>query len=812
MTKHTNILTALVLAAGALAASVSGCELIASVDRSLIPGGSGGSGGGTSMSTGGSDAGTSCDGAMACSVPTDCATPDTLCVAQTCTAGCCGTSNASAGTTCTDNNGKLCDGNGNCVACLMPTDCAAQATACVTNTCTGNVCGTSNASAGTTCSSTADGGAGDKLCDGNGHCLECNAPADCPAQTTACITNTCTGNVCGTSNASAGTTCSSTADGGAGDKLCDGNGHCGECNAPTDCPMQSTECITNTCTGNVCGTSNATTGTTCTDNNGTVCNGSGTCVECNAPTDCAIQSTKCITNTCTGNACGTSNAPSGTACNDSNGTVCNGNGNCVACVGETDVDCGGPNCAPCADGLKCLVNTDCIDKVCDPTAKTCTPASCTDGVQNGMETDVDCGGATCDGLGDTCADKKHCEIDSDCANDFCFGANGTTPGTCVSCSDGVQDGNETGTDCGGAQCDAQGKTCPAGQGCETATDCQSGFCQGNTTCELRPNGQSCTGDAQCANGNCIGPSGNQICCSSACNGNCQACTFTFTGLTNGTCGNITAGMPAPAGQCTTSTTCGNDGNCAAGGTCEQEPTTVSCQSAVCSNGQLTPAANCTGTGTCAGGSASACPGSFICANATACKTACASNSDCQGTGLTCQNPGAGGTCVVKTPLGGACTSTSQCVSGVCDATTDECCSAACIGGVCGATSCNTSGTCVYPGNSVAPPSLQTPGDCQKIVCAGNGSITSIDDPTDLPTSNSACLTNPTCAGEPSAPSFTDATTGTPCTLASDPHAQVCGDTSNSNIAGTCVECNTTADCNNVNDAGTLSCNSNFVCQ
>jgi hypothetical protein len=114
---------------------------------------------------------------------------------------------------------------------------------------------------------------------------------------------------------------------------------------------------------------------------------------------------------------------------------------------------------------------------------------------------------------------------------------------------------------------------------------------------------------------------------------------------------------------------------------------------------------------------------------------------------------------------------------------------------------------------VAPASLQTPGDCQQIVCAGNGSVTSINDATNLPTSNSACLTNPACCGpSPLTPCFTDAPTGTPCTLASDPNAQVCGDTSNSNIAGTCVECNTSADCTNINDAGTLSCNSNFDCQ
>jgi hypothetical protein len=32
--------------------------------------------------------------------------------------------------------------------------------------------------------------------------------------------------------------------------------------------------------------------------------------------------------------------------------------------GETDVDCGGPNCAPCGPGLGCLINSDCQSVSC----------------------------------------------------------------------------------------------------------------------------------------------------------------------------------------------------------------------------------------------------------------------------------------------------------------------------------------------------------------------------------------------------------------------------------------------------------------
>ncbi|MEO1434903.1 MAG: GEVED domain-containing protein, partial [Bacteroidota bacterium] len=78
-------------------------------------------------------------------------------------------------------------------------------------------------------------------------------------------------------------------------------------------------------------------------------------------------------------------APTGPTCDDG---IQNGN--------ETGVDCGGPDCAAC------------------PT--------CDDGIQNGNETGVDCGGP-------------------DCA-------------ACPTCDDGIQNGNETGVDCGGPDCAA----------------------------------------------------------------------------------------------------------------------------------------------------------------------------------------------------------------------------------------------------------------------------------------------------------------------------------------------------------------------
>jgi hypothetical protein len=105
-------------------------------------------------------------------------------------------------------------------------------------------------------------------------------------------------------------------------------------------------------------------------------------------------------------------------------------GSCIdgeksAMLGETDVDCGGGQCPRCDTGLTCIVDSDCLSDEClnfhqigicnsphptpVPTVKP-TSGSCTDGVLNVDETDVDCGGATCR----QCTAGESCKVDTDC--------------------------------------------------------------------------------------------------------------------------------------------------------------------------------------------------------------------------------------------------------------------------------------------------------------------------------------------------------------------------------------------------------------
>jgi cysteine-rich repeat protein len=133
--------------------------------------------------------------------------------------------------------------------------------------------------------------------------------------------------------------------------------------------------------------------------------------------------------------------------------------------GETDVDCGGANCAGCGDGNICQAGSDCASGIC--TGGTCQVPACDDGVKNGGEGDVDCGG-TCP---TQCADGSTCGAPGDCVSGVCTGGLCAAP----ACDDGIHNGNETDVDCGGG---GPCGPCPTGDACGAGSDCMSGVCSG----------------------------------------------------------------------------------------------------------------------------------------------------------------------------------------------------------------------------------------------------------------------------------------------------------------------------------------------
>ncbi|MBR4984543.1 MAG: hypothetical protein IKY83_02230 [Proteobacteria bacterium] len=111
---------------------------------------------------------------------------------------------------------------------------------------------------------------------------------------------------------------------------------------------------------------------------------------------------------------------------------------------ESDVDCGGLMCPKCINSKACGVDTDCASGYCNEGTcdkKTCAkdsdcgsglkcnveleecymPETCSDGIKNQDETDVDCGGSC-----SACAFGQHCTVNKDCDTNQC---NGTCTGT-----------------------------------------------------------------------------------------------------------------------------------------------------------------------------------------------------------------------------------------------------------------------------------------------------------------------------------------------------------------------------------------------
>ncbi len=99
------------------------------------------------------------------------------------------------------------------------------------------------------------------------------------------------------------------------------------------------------------------------------------------------------------------------------------------------------------------------------TEGTCAP-TCSDGILNGTETDLDCGGASCSG----CDDGDSCSLASDCTSGVCTSSVCQVP----LCTDGVANGDETDVDCGGS-CPLD---CTVNQGCVGNDDCMTAHCSG----------------------------------------------------------------------------------------------------------------------------------------------------------------------------------------------------------------------------------------------------------------------------------------------------------------------------------------------
>lgn len=170
------------------------------------PGGTGGN-----PSTGGSSAGgTGGSGGAPC-VPEDCAGVDTDCRVRACDPGCTFEMLAE-GTSCDDDGGIACDGNGQCVECTLPAHCTGTDEVCVNNTCVPGALANGDACVGdaqcvsgacavddgvccdTACTGTCESCIGSKTCNASdGTCAPIVAGTDPDAE---CGANTCFAGQC----------------------------------------------------------------------------------------------------------------------------------------------------------------------------------------------------------------------------------------------------------------------------------------------------------------------------------------------------------------------------------------------------------------------------------------------------------------------------------------------------------------------------------------------------------------------------------------------------------------------------------------
>ena len=230
------------------------------------------------------------------------------------------------------------------------------------------------------------------------------------------------------------------------------------------------------------------------------------------------------------------------------------------------------------------------------------PIECTNGMLDGDETDVDCGGSVCA----PCDNGSVCLERSDCASGFCdesaMGSGGGMPGGGM--PGGGMPGGGTpggGTPGGGsAQGGAGGAGGAGGMGggiaasvcapCAGLDDCADGaYCDAGVCLAQAVLGDTCGEDDACLSGHCA----DGVCCDAACDGTCVSCLAAHTGGTTGSCDPVMANTD-PKDQCfaTAQETCGASGAGCNGSFdspgCKLWPSGTACSASTCNAGTVDP--------------------------------------------------------------------------------------------------------------------------------------------------------------------------------------------------------------------------------
>lgn len=134
----------------------------------------------------------------------------------------------------------------------------------------------------------------------------------------------------------------------------------------------------------------------------TVTSSSSGPVACSTPGQCPATGTTCLIQACQGGYCEPLKAPAGSPCSDAGGLECDGNGACTTAAcgngvqdgAELAVDCGGGLCPGCPEGTACGAGVDCateacIDALCAPCGATGQPCCPDDACSVAVDTCVE---------------------------------------------------------------------------------------------------------------------------------------------------------------------------------------------------------------------------------------------------------------------------------------------------------------------------------------------------------------------------------------------------------------------------------------
>jgi len=541
---------------------------------------------------------------------------------------------------------NVCDGNGACVECVDKDDCVKIVeTECEKRSCVNNKCEIAYEPQ-TTLASPVLQAANDcqkVVCSGmaNPSTLTVNDNADLPNDSNPCTTDACNNGVPTFTNKAQGTNC-----GGA--QVCNANGQCVGCNAPTDCMGTDDFCKTRTCINNVCGFSYTANGTdlpmgqTTGDCKVLECDGAGNVKTSVLQSDVPVDGNACTQDVC--NAMGTPSNPAtavNSPCSVGMNDACDGMGTCKKSLGKT-----------CAGGAEC-VSTRCVDGVCCNSACTTLCEACNVAGSVGTciavpkgQDDGTCTGATqsCNASND-CDDENGvaCSANSACLSNFCI------DGVCcnVACSGTCQACNVTGML--GTCANVPAATDPANE-CtdQMASTCgTNGLCDGAGACQKYATGTVCVAQS----------------CAGSTQSNADTCNGIGMCIDNGS----SSCAPYVCGAIACKTTCTVDADCSTGNYCSG----VSCIPKK-GNGQM-----CAGANQCVSGN---------CVDGVCCNTACAA--DCK----SCNLAGTVGTCsnVPQLVDDGACLGNNTCDgSGNCKLDDGQLCTlnTQCAGGFCSGNVC-----------------------------------------------------------------------------------------------------------------------------